>query len=106
MHVIGLCPSLDHPDNGMVTCSLGPDGLPTEGDTCVYQCDDGYIVSGSGDRTCQSDGTWTGSEPTCTRCKKASVPTITVYIYAFILQCMQMNYHITRNMDKIIVGCH
>jgi len=66
---IGLCPSLGDPDNGMIECSLGPDGVPTEGDVCVYLCDDGYIVSGSGDRTCQSDGTWTGSEPTCERCK-------------------------------------
>ena len=66
---IGLCPSLNHPDNGMIECSLGPDGVPTEGDTCVYICDEGFIVSGSSSRECQSDGTWTGSEPTCARCK-------------------------------------
>ena len=49
----------------MVDCSLGDDGVPTEGDTCTYQCDDGYELSGDMSRECQSDGTWTGSEPTC-----------------------------------------
>ena len=37
------CPVLTDPDNGIVQCSLGSDGLPTEGDTCAYQCDAGYI---------------------------------------------------------------
>jgi len=68
--IVITCPVLTDPDNGMVDCSLGPDGIPTEGDTCAYTCDDGFIVSGSSDRICQSDGTWTGSEPTCARCKK------------------------------------
>ena len=63
------CPTLDDPVDGSVECSLGPDGVPTEGDTCVYQCDDGYIVTGGNSRECQGDGTWTGSEPTCERCK-------------------------------------
>jgi len=64
-----LCEWLVDPDNGNVECSLGPDGVPTEGDTCVYQCDDGYIVSGSDSRECQSNGTWSGSEATCERCE-------------------------------------
>jgi len=63
------CDFLDDPANGMLHCSLGPDGLPTEGDVCVYECNDGYIVSGSNSRECQSDGTWTGSDATCERCK-------------------------------------
>ena len=64
-----ICPELDDPADGMVECSLGPDGVPTEGDTCVYLCDDGYIVSGNNSRECQTDGTWSGSEATCERCK-------------------------------------
>ena len=61
----GLCPILTDPENGMVFCSLGDDGLTTDGDTCVYQCDVGYELSHNPVRECQSDGTWTGSEPTC-----------------------------------------
>ena len=49
----------------MVDCLLGDDGVPTEGDTCTYQCDDGYELSGDMMRECQGDGTWTGSDPTC-----------------------------------------
>jgi len=51
----------------VVDCSLGDDGVPTEGDVCVYQCDDGYIVFGDTDRECQSDNTWTGSDAICER---------------------------------------
>jgi len=68
VHIVTTCPVLDDPDDGRVVCSLGVDGVPTEGDTCVYQCDDGYIVTGGDSRECQSDGTWTGSEITCERC--------------------------------------
>jgi len=67
--LVTTCPELDHPVDGNVECSLGPDGVPTEGDTCVYQCDDGFIVSGNKSRECQSDGTWSGNEATCERCK-------------------------------------
>ena len=58
----------------MISCSLGSDGIPTEGDTCVYQCNDGYVVSGDGDRECQSDNTWTGSEAICERGEDYSLP--------------------------------
>ena len=40
-------------------------GLGTE---ATYICNDGYVLRGvRGDRvrTCQLDGTWTGTEPTC-----------------------------------------
>ena len=64
-HLVGLCPVLTDPDNGMVDCSLGDDGVPTEGDTCVYTCDDGYELSGDRVRECQSDGMWSGNDTTC-----------------------------------------
>ena len=87
--IVITCPELTDPDNGMIDCSLGPDGIPTEGDTCAYSCD---------------DGTWTGSEPTCARCKKTI---INVCIYLFILQytsvCVKMNYKIHEASVNIIV---
>ena len=52
----------------MITCSLGGDGVPGDpGDTCTYTCNNGYELTGSMTRTCQSDGTWSGSDTTCTR---------------------------------------
>ena len=62
------CQPLDDIDNGRVECSLGEDGVPTEGDTCIYVCDKGFAVNGDSiTRECQSDGSWSGSEPTCQR---------------------------------------
>ena len=35
------------------------------GDTCTVSCDDGYELGGSETRTCQGDGTWSGTDATC-----------------------------------------
>ena len=59
-----LCTPLDDPTNGMIQCS-GEDGIPFEGDTCIYLCNEGYVINGGATRECLSDGTWSGSEPTC-----------------------------------------
>ncbi|XP_065899134.1 uncharacterized protein [Dysidea avara] len=61
------CPSLTDPNNGMITCSLGDDGVPSYEDTCNFTCNTGYELTGSDTRTCQSDGSWSGSEAMCTR---------------------------------------
>ena len=54
------CPPLTAPDNGMIDCT----GSLFE-DTCTFSCDDGYELTGSENRTCQSDQTWSGTEPMC-----------------------------------------
>ncbi|XP_065904456.1 P-selectin-like isoform X2 [Dysidea avara] len=59
------CINLTDPTNGMVTCSLGDDNIATDGDTCNYICDTGYVLSGNAMRTCGSIGMWDGTEPTC-----------------------------------------
>ena len=61
------CPSLNDPSNGIITCSLGDDGVPDPGDTCTYTCNTGYELTGSHTRTCQSNGSWSGSAPLCRR---------------------------------------
>ena len=63
---VDICPPLTNPSNGIINCSLGDDGLPYE-DTCSFACNTGYELTGSDTRTCQSDGTWSGSESVCTR---------------------------------------
>jgi len=65
--LVPQCPQLDAPNNGEISCSLGDDGIPTKGDTCSFTCDDGFMLSSSNTRTCQSDFTWTGTEAMCTR---------------------------------------
>ena len=35
------------------------------GDVARYSCDTGYTLNGPAERTCQADGRWNGSVPTC-----------------------------------------
>ena len=48
-----------------MSCSSGRVGVGYEGDTCSFTCNTGYGLSGSTERTCQSDGSWSGSDVTC-----------------------------------------
>ncbi|XP_065917781.1 E-selectin-like isoform X2 [Dysidea avara] len=61
------CPDLRQPDNGMIDCMFGDDGVASYQDTCRFSCVEGYRLSGSMSRTCQSNGTWSGSDTTCHR---------------------------------------
>ena len=61
------CSSLTNPNNGMISCSLGDDGVPSYEDTCSLTCNTGYELTGSDTRICQSDGSWSGSNAMCSR---------------------------------------
>ena len=54
----------------MIDCSLGDDAVPSYEDTCSFTCNTGYELNGSDTRTCQSDGSWSGSDPVCSRGNK------------------------------------
>ena len=49
-----------NPENGLVTINGR-----TFGSIATYQCDEGFILVGSETRTCQQDGEWSDSQPTC-----------------------------------------
>ena len=57
--VLNACGPLSDPANGNVTVS----GLAS-GSTATYSCDSGYMLSGTGTRTCQNLQ-WTGEAPIC-----------------------------------------
>ena len=59
------CEPLTAPDNGMIDCSLGGDGVPNEGETCKFSCNDGFELEGSTSRKCRSSGNWNGKDATC-----------------------------------------
>ena len=61
------CSSLTDPNNGMITCSLGDDEVPSYEDACSFTCNTGFELTGSDTRTCQSDGNWSGSDDVCRR---------------------------------------
>ena len=57
------CNNVSTPTNGEITsCSSGRVGVGYEGDTCSFTCNTGYELTGSDTRTCQSDGSWSGSD--------------------------------------------
>jgi len=49
----------------MINCLLGDDMIPSYEDICSFTCNTGYELMGSDTRTCQSDGSWNGSDPVC-----------------------------------------
>ena len=61
------CPQIFNLNNGMIDCSLGDDGVPSYEDACNFICNTGYELTGSDTRTCQSDGSWSGSDDMCGR---------------------------------------
>ena len=67
------CPPLTIPDNGIIDCSLGDDGIPSYEDTCSFTCNTGYELTGSDTRTCQSVGSWSGSDDVCRRGKNSCI---------------------------------
>ncbi len=50
------CPTLPPPLNG---------GVSASGGTATYTCNTGYTLSGLSTRTCQTNGAWSGTAPTC-----------------------------------------
>jgi len=63
--LIVTCPPLTDPDNGTIVCLLEDDGVSFYEDTCSFTCNTGYKLTGSDTRTCQSDGSWSGSVTIC-----------------------------------------
>ena len=51
----------------MINCLLGDDNIASYEDTCSFTCNTGYELTVSDTRTCQSNGSWSGSEVMCGR---------------------------------------
>jgi len=79
------CMPLTAPTNGNIDCSLGEDGQPSLGDSCTFTCDSGHEMSGSVTRSCQIDGSWSGTESICTR------GTVTLFTKVCICACYILN---------------
>ncbi len=37
------------------------------GTVATYECNAGFVISGSSARTCEADGNWSGIDPICER---------------------------------------
>ena len=62
--------------NGMMSCSMVNSLMFSYEDTCSLTCNTGYELTGSSERTCQSNGSWSGSPVSCIimECPSSSLP--------------------------------
>ena len=75
----------------MVNCSLGDDRVHYHETTCSFACNTGYELTGSDTRSCQSDGSWNGTDNMCRRGTKLcyyivvviAIPNFTVFCQPF-----------------------
>ena len=62
------CDTLLAPANGeIISCRSGRVGVGYEEDTCSFTCNTGYELISTDTRTCQSNGSWSGSDNVCRR---------------------------------------
>eukprot|EP00731_Ephydatia_muelleri_P021328 Em0013g1055a len=64
----GLAPACQAVDCGNLPAPSGGSVMVTStnvGGTAMYQCNNGFRMSGMTSRTCQPDGQWSGAEPQC-----------------------------------------
>ena len=69
---------LTDPANGMITCTLGGDGVPSTGDTCTIMCIGVVMTDGSRTRTCGSDGNWSSTTLECGSGNIINVPLLLI----------------------------
>ena len=76
MYTSVTCSPLTDPNNGMINCSPQDDGVPSYEDTCSFTCNTGYELTGSRERSCQNNGSWSGSPVSCIimECLSSSLP--------------------------------
>ena len=66
-----ICDELAVPQDGSKDCSGDQFGQK-----CSFMCDTGFDLSGSEERTCQADGTWTGVPVHCTKATCGLLPKV------------------------------
>ncbi|KAL1421547.1 hypothetical protein MTO96_022986 [Rhipicephalus appendiculatus] len=73
------CPAPGPIANGAVDV---PSGTITVNTVAQYRCNAGYTLIGASQRFCQSDGSWSGAEPTCQANGAVDVPPGTITVIA------------------------
>ena len=79
------CGAPPDPANGSVSHTAGT----TYQHTATYSCNTGYNLTGNSTHTCQANGMWSGSAPTCPRMLKLSTDyqvTLLLLHNVFLLQ--------------------
>ncbi|XP_062280435.1 P-selectin [Scomber scombrus] len=58
------CPTLNSPPHGSLACS-GPHGAFSFGSHCMSTCEEGFVLNGTADTECNSQGSWSTDIPRC-----------------------------------------
>ena len=71
---VAICPRMDAPSNGTISYNYPSwfDQLFPENTIATFDCEYGYIISGSGSSTCQASGQWTEPLQTCNEGKRST----------------------------------
>lgn len=69
------CPTLSSPSHGVMVCS-GPHGDFKFGSWCTTTCEEGFVLHGSAETNCTSQGRWSTDTPHCLakKCPPLSSP--------------------------------
>ena len=81
----GTCPKLTDLVNGTTTCSLSNGKVPSYGDSCSFICESHFKLIGSDIRTCQGNGSWSGTQATC---KRGGWNLLILYASMYVCVCM------------------
>ena len=86
--------------NGELFCSLRDDGAPSYQDTCSFTCNTGYELIGSATRTCQSDGSWSGSDVVCSNSTGIIIGAVLGSLFLLILIILICGIMLIKNRRK------
>ena len=64
-YYIVKCQNVTEVNNGMITCTMGDDGVLSYEDMCSVTCNTGYTLTGSNTTICQGDGSWSSTNNSC-----------------------------------------
>ncbi|XP_035665048.1 sushi, von Willebrand factor type A, EGF and pentraxin domain-containing protein 1-like, partial [Branchiostoma floridae] len=97
------CPVLTSPTNGVRTPATGANSYQNQ---IIITCNTGYVLTGTGTLTCQADGTWSDTAPTCTpvQCPELAVPTNGARIPATGANSYQNQITFTCNTGYLLTG--
>lgn len=83
MSIVVNCETLSTPTNGKKVGSS-----TVYGQSIAFSCLNGYSLSGSTTRTCQADGMWSGTQPTCHGETAQEMTTIYIALISDTLHCV------------------
>lgn len=71
-----------------------------------FQCQPGHLIQGSSSRTCQSDLTWSGTQPECIRKKHMSSHLVHSFLFTFCFVFVHLSVHRSQTQTLLHLLAH